>query len=553
MAHAQVRRVLAERLPIALMMIVGACIPGLCRAAIDSAASPNGSAALLLSAAAGFDVGYIGFADQNFPVQNPTHSSDTDTTKNGIREVEHTIQTSVIAVTIGHALADVQVSVATTRTNAATGEVIDHKTNLATAHFDINTCPDVNGIAAGNVKVWVQAQTSRPSGPSSGGVSETGGAIRLVDGDDAHLVRTEMDIRLSGDVLGVDAGDGGKPFESSVGLSVTTILAPNLGSTLTPDYSSGAVTGDWQKYHPENAIGVSELLMFALTDQVAKATEAFWRSGKCITLKPSENSRNVRPREQVSITVDAVHKIDGEQVKAPIRGDLTGPASLEPSAKPIDPPAQFDYVAGENPDDKGEIVFKQVGKRGIGQETVTFRVKCRDVTVSLSGTVSLTGMGHDFEGRLSLEPTKLVCGEDGNYRATGSMSVKGKDSFHSASAEISSDCTQAANYSQPVLIVVRMDESDPKKALIQITPQLQEVSQTIKCRSTIVVLGHTMHPANKLTLDLNVLAVDMWGRMMARRQVTLGQDEVISATFSQGQARASTNTTLSVVAPSASP
>jgi hypothetical protein len=198
------------------MVIAGAAVPGLCLAGTDLTASPVGEAAVKVTADIGEDVQFIQLADQNVPSQTTSHSENADSTKDGIREVGQVIHTSVVTVTVGHVVADVQVSATTTRTDAASGAAVDKKTSLATAHFDINTCPDPNGIATGTLKVWMQAETTRPGDWSAGGVSETEGPIRLVDGEDAHLVRTDMDLKMSSDIHGYDPSDGKTPFESSL-------------------------------------------------------------------------------------------------------------------------------------------------------------------------------------------------------------------------------------------------------------------------------------------------------------------------------------------------
>ena len=111
--------------------------------------------------------------------------------------------------------------------------------------------------------------------------------------------------------------------------------------------------------------------------EAAKKAEAFWRSGECINVKTSEESREVTPNEALTVTVEPEGKFDKQPVKAPVTAAFTGKARLEPTTAQ-DPPASLRFTAGSEERDKGTIELKQTGKRGIGKKTVEFTVGIPD-------------------------------------------------------------------------------------------------------------------------------------------------------------------------------
>ena len=197
-------------------------------------------------------------------------------------------------------------------------------------------------------------------------------------------------------------------------------------------------------------------------------TENFWRSGKCIQLKPSEKSRNVASHEKVSIIVEAIQHFDSKEVKAAIKGDLSGVESLEPNGKAIEPPAKFDYVAGPNQDDKGAVAFLQVGKRGIGKESLEFIVKCPVITVAYSGTNKFWGPSLTVETQIELASTQLKCVEDGTFEGAGQLTSKGKSSSDHSAAEVTGECHGAFEHTYAVVLVAQFDAADPSQIRVGI-------------------------------------------------------------------------------------
>jgi hypothetical protein len=126
----------------------------------------------------------------------------------------------------------------------------------------------------------------------------------------------------------------------------------------------------------------------------AKEAEKFWRSGACIDVKTSVESKQVDPVATVQFTVDPEHKFDGAKVAAPVKATFSGKQQLTPTDRSQDPPASYTFSAGNQVGDKGTIQLEQVGKRGIGKKTLEFTVGISDykVDVSAAGFGFITGI-----------------------------------------------------------------------------------------------------------------------------------------------------------------
>ena len=454
-------------------------------------------------------------------------------------------------MSLGHAQADVQVVVSTTLTDAATGAKVGSKSSTARAHFDINACPDENGIAAGHVEIESQQETTGAGGQQSGGTASAKGPIRLIDGDDAHLIRSEMDVQEQADIHGYDSQT---PFEAGISQYIPMSDAAKGPLVVDESHFTQQTTGDADKYKPGSSASLMETLFMSLTRQVAEQTENFWRSGKCIELKPSEKSRNVASHEKLSLTVEAIQRFDSKEVKAAIQGDLSGVESLEPNGRAIEPPAQFDYVAGPNQDDKGSIAFLQVGKRGIGKESREFIVKCSLVTVAYSGTNQFRGPRLTVETQIELAPTQLKCVEDGTYEGAGQLTSKGKSASDHSAAEVTGECHGAFEHTYSVALVAQLDEADPSQMRVgiqgagdQTTIGASEIAMTdtAHCKYQVMYMGHLIE-RDKQPATWFPDGIEMWQRMVGNVTVKIGQPKVIASAIGQGGARDETSTKISV-------
>ncbi len=164
---------------------------------------------------------------------------------------------------------------------------------------------------------------------------------------------------------------------------------PRGGGTSAGTGSAAAVTGSGGE-RASGALFISSAMAQLFLTEVGKEAERFWRSGKCIELEPSDDTRKVEPKEQIDLTVEAKHKFDGQPVEAPIVATFSGKELLAPKDEPVPVPAHFTFIAGEEKDDKGTIDLKQTSKRGIGLRKIEFTVDVAKLQVKIDSRVKLS-------------------------------------------------------------------------------------------------------------------------------------------------------------------
>ncbi len=326
---------------------------------------------------------WLGFAPQaiqnlageaKFRSQTIEKTETHDSTIGSLKE--HLVLTEKVTIGAGEGrlVFDVTLESAAVLTEAATGTEVAKRSSTGTGHFEVNACPDDKGVAEGTYTLVDKEEVTNAAGTSNGGTASTDATFRLLDGDDAHLIHTEAEANLDAKAHGAKpAGNGGagEPFDWDASATFK-ITIPAAGKTTYDAITNVASTdGTTAK------LGYVGWLLAAADHYLAEAAreaEKFWRSGKCIELKPSEESRKVKPNEQVSLTVDSTHKWDKRPVTAPIKAAFNGQTSLSPTDAPQPPPASFTFVAGPKQGDKGTIDLTQTGVRGIGKKTVEFTV-----------------------------------------------------------------------------------------------------------------------------------------------------------------------------------
>ena len=284
-----------------------------------------------------------------------------------------TITTKVtVSVGGGKVSMDLDITSVDTLTDQASGKQVAQLQGTAHGHIDVNACPDGNGVAPGSYQLTLHEELNRAGQPGAGSNKDVKAPFRLIDGDDAHLVRIEDELQVDkhANGPGTSGGDPAGPFDWSVSATIPESIAPSGAVTL----NGGTWKSDGNATQPQidgtvNGRRSAESYL----QQIAKETEKFWRSGKCIDLKPSEESRKVDPNQAVHVTVDAVGHFDGQPIDGPIKAAFSGTSSLKPdAAKP--PAAPFDFTAGSKTGDVGTIDLSQTSKRGIGKKQVVFTV-----------------------------------------------------------------------------------------------------------------------------------------------------------------------------------
>jgi hypothetical protein len=90
-------------------------------------------------------------------------------------------------------------------TNATTRAEVARRTSTGNSHFEVNACPDANGVGEGMYRIVNEELVTRPGSLQNGGASTTDATFKLKDGDDARLIQTEVQAAVSS---GVHRGAG---------------------------------------------------------------------------------------------------------------------------------------------------------------------------------------------------------------------------------------------------------------------------------------------------------------------------------------------------------
>jgi hypothetical protein len=345
-----------------------------------------------------------------------------DQTSNGLRQQVDVSTTFTVETGGGRVSADVIMSATDRITDAATGSFVALYTSRSTGHFDVNACPDENGVAEGTYTFETKHELNDVSGAQaarSGSGRAVNAPFRLIDGPNAHLVQIEarLDMQADGRGPGSPAGPGPTTAFDWGAKQQVQVVMPATGSTSATG-TGLTVTGTGGE-RAAGAMLLSSAMAQLFLGQVAREAETFWRSGECITVETTEESRTVSPGETVEFDATAKGRFDGQEIVAPISGSFSGVDSLDPADSPQDPPATLTFTAGDEIDDKGIINLEQVGVRGIGKKTLEFTVGPIDYRwdQTAPGLGGLSGMKCD--GKEGLWTVNLAGpGGNGSYTFT---------------------------------------------------------------------------------------------------------------------------------------
>ncbi len=327
---------------------------------------------------------YLALTPELFPTatgpyqqESQSRTEEHDSESSGIKEHLTLTQNLTVGRGGGRILMDVTLTANSVLTRASSGTEVAHRTSTSTGHFEMDGCPAVDGSAKGTYTIS-NAETIAPSsGSTRGGTSATTGPFTALDGDDAHLIKTDFSATVAASTQGRVGGDWsvGATFPISIPAR-GGIAAIQIGGPQNPTESNATQA---------SASSLAGMLLMAgnYLGDAAKEAEKFWRGGNCIELKTSEESKLVPPSKQLQISVDAQHKFDGSKVQAGITGKFSGKDHLDPDGRKQDPTANLTFKAGANEGDKGTIDLEQVGKRGIGKKQLVFTVGLQDYKLNI--------------------------------------------------------------------------------------------------------------------------------------------------------------------------
>ena len=163
----------------------------------------------------------------------------------------------------------------------------------------------------------------------------------------------------------------------------------------------------------------------AITSIFGKAQDK-WRGGACLELlvrapvQGGGKTNNTQPKERKNFEVAVRHKIEQAELPLPLDATLDGRDTLEPK-RVEKAPGRFDYVAGADPKDYGNVALKSVSRRGIAQDRVIFDNQQRlggSFSARMSGTMQVVA-----EGQVSWQAKP---GTPDEFVPSGSVRVSGK-------------------------------------------------------------------------------------------------------------------------------
>ena len=217
----------------------------------------------------------------------------------------------------------------------------------------VQPCPD----ASGRVVASITASGSTHQG-ATGMRYSYHADVAIQVGDDAEIASQTQDFRSEQS----EYSPGGRRFvDVAVSADGTSTVKRGVGD-LTPDFVS-------------NTASAGLMMGMVLTSMASRGAEAKWKSGDCVTLKPtvSAGPRGVRPGSQVTIVAAPRAKGDGAKTGGTVTAQLTeGKASVGPAGTKVPADATFTYVAPNAPEEIGIVAMESRSRRGVGKASLRF-------------------------------------------------------------------------------------------------------------------------------------------------------------------------------------
>ena len=261
--------------------------------------------------------------------------------------------------------------------NDADGHLVFRINGTGHAHIEVKACPDAGGVVDATMEFQATEDYFVAAGGGRSGHSwneDDKAKATIFANDEADLDHYVVDAHVDRGVKGGTkaAGAGQTDLtDSTITAGVTATFQPDGSGNVTDGTFTG--TGTTMKDVHETVHALEELIGIA-SQATARAAEKFWRSGKCIEVVVDPKGGDVAADSKTTVAAKVRHKFDGGELQKPVVATLAGVKSIEPAGQKVPAPASFTYTAGPNPKDKGDVTFKSVSNRGIGETTVTFSV-----------------------------------------------------------------------------------------------------------------------------------------------------------------------------------
>lgn len=315
--------------------------------------------------------GYVAVAGLLIPVSDRVLTGvkdETTTTKGkvGSADVEQTSKVR-LDLNMGQGLLELLIQLESSTKTSQGGAVAGILNGTGSSKVKINSCPDATGHVKGEVDMTVSELTSA-GGATSSSDTAVHATFTLSVSPSATLVSLQADITTSGGGIGAGSSwTAGGTSSLGGGAEATSTSNGATDEQVTRVNRNGAVYAAW-------AIGA-----------IAVQAEEFWRSGKCVDMNASIDSKKVAPKEKVTFTVAPRGKWDSQPIDADVSVRFEGKESSDPSSGSHKPPVSITYTAGEKKDDKGSVHLEQTSMRGIGRKSITFTVGDSDYRVGQGG------------------------------------------------------------------------------------------------------------------------------------------------------------------------
>ncbi len=177
----------------------------------------------------------------------------------------------------GKVSADITMSATDRISDIASGSFLALYTSTSTGHFDVNACPDKDGIGAGTYTFTTKHELNDVSG-SANAQSAAGRSVdapfRLINGDDAVLQRIEASLSLQADGRGPGTAGGPgptAPFDWGATQQLQVVIPAKGGTSETGAAAAVTGTGGGQS---GGALFLSQAMAQLFLEEVGKEAES---------------------------------------------------------------------------------------------------------------------------------------------------------------------------------------------------------------------------------------------------------------------------------------
>ena len=283
----------------------------------------------------------------------------------------------------------------------------------------LDYCPDPNGKVVADIDYKASGDNAAAGPADTGGysinVSAKGRATAQVD-DQAALGHIDQVLNVEHSTRGGQGSTRREDVRSAYVLTLSGTAGQALRAEVTRSDNAKATVA---------SVALLQLGLAPAIASVFEKAQAKWRSGACLELvvrppvQAGGKANATQPKERKNFEVAVRHKTEQAELPLPIDATFDGRDTLEP--RRIDKaPGRFEYVAGPEPKDYGNVALKSVSRRGIAEERVAFSNDQRfggNFSARTSGPMQALA-----EGRVTWQ---AKAGAPDTYVPSGSVRVSG--------------------------------------------------------------------------------------------------------------------------------